>query len=202
MYPVPPPSPLSELDFLRWSQSHGNVPAEWINGEVSFMHPIVPTHDDARWIVATLMRHFCNRQRLGQVKLNTWTRFETPRPQLRGPDVLFVRAGRDQIITQRHVSEPPDLVVEVVSPGDESRDYRDKYYLYEASGVREYWIVDPASQSIEAYRLNDQRKYVRFYERDGKLRSEVVAGWYIRPEWLWSDPQKDVLEALAELEKA
>jgi Uma2 family endonuclease len=138
--------------------------------------------------------------RMGRVQMNTWTRFQAPRKQVRGPDVLFVRAGREHVITARHVSEPPDLVIEVVSPGDESRDYRDKFLVYEASRVREYWIVDPPSQSIEAYRLDDNGKYQRFYERDGKFISQVVAGWYVRPEWLWAEPEKDVLQALAELE--
>ena len=43
---------------------------------------------------------------------------------------------------------PPRLVVEVVSPGDESkpnytRDYRDKRDQYAAIAIPEYWIVDP-----------------------------------------------------------
>jgi Uma2 family endonuclease len=202
MYPEPPPAPVSEEDYMRWSESHGYVRAEWIDGEISFMPPVGPVHDDCSWWIGALVRLFVARHKLGRVKFDTWTRFRVPRPELRGPDILFVRSGREHVFTDRNVSEPPDLIIEVVSPGDESRDYRDKYLLYEAAGVREYLIVDPASQSIEAYRLNSNGKYERFYERDGKLASEVVAGWYVRPEWLWGDPQKDVLEALAELEQA
>lgn len=201
MYPEPPPSPVSETEYMRWSESHGYVRAEWIDGEISFMPPIGPIHEDANWWLATLMRLFCDHRKLGRVKMDTWTKFKIPRPQLRGPDVLFIRADRAHLIGNRNVAEPPDLIIEVVSPGDESRDYRDKYHLYEAAGVREYWIVDPASQAIEAYRLDTSGKYQRFFERDGKLASEVVTGFYVRPEWLWTDPQKDVLAALAELEQ-
>lgn len=43
---------------------------------------------------------------------------------------------------------PPLLVVEVVSPGQERRDYRYKRSEYAARGIAEYWIIDPAQQKI------------------------------------------------------
>jgi Uma2 family endonuclease len=199
LYPEPPAHPVSEEEYYRWSERHGYVRAEWIDGEVSFMSPVGPTHDDYTWWIGALLRHFVEAKNLGKVKFDTWTRFQIPRPQVRGPDVLFVRQERAGIITDRNVSEPPDFVIEVVSPGDESRDYRDKFLLYEASRVREYWIVDPASESIEAYRLDVHGKYARYYEQDGKFTSELIPGWYLRSTWLWQRPHPDVLVALAEL---
>lgn len=38
---------------------------------------------------------------------------------------------------------PPMLVVEVVSPNQEKRDYRYKRSEYATRGIPEYWIVDP-----------------------------------------------------------
>ncbi len=43
---------------------------------------------------------------------------------------------------------PPLLVVEVVSPGQETRDYRYKRSEYAARGIAEYWIVDPMQQRV------------------------------------------------------
>jgi Uma2 family endonuclease len=43
---------------------------------------------------------------------------------------------------------PPLLVVEVVSPGQENRDYRYKRSEYAARGIAEYWIVDPMQQKV------------------------------------------------------
>lgn len=45
---------------------------------------------------------------------------------------------------------PPDLVIEIVSPGDLQRDrnYIAKRTQYQDRGIPEYWIVDPQRQSI------------------------------------------------------
>jgi Uma2 family endonuclease len=51
----------------------------------------------------------------------------------------------------------PDLVVEVVSPGQENaaRDYRYKRSEYAVCGIREYWIVDPGCGVVSVLELVD-----------------------------------------------
>lgn len=46
---------------------------------------------------------------------------------------------------------PPELVVEVVSPSQESRDYRYKRSEYAARGIAEYWIVDAIAQKVTLF---------------------------------------------------
>lgn len=50
---------------------------------------------------------------------------------------------------------PPDLVVEVFSPGSVRREKIDKFEVYEAYGVRECWMIDPHEQYIEVYQRDD-----------------------------------------------
>lgn len=45
----------------------------------------------------------------------------------------------------------PDWVIEVVSPFDPQRDYDIKLFKYRSAGVREYWIVNPATHTVTVY---------------------------------------------------
>ncbi len=47
---------------------------------------------------------------------------------------------------------PPDLVIEVLSPGNAAHDLVRKLALYDRMGVAEYWVVDPATRRVEVYR--------------------------------------------------
>jgi len=69
------------------------------------------------------------------------------------PDVSIV--CRPEIIKENGVFGAPDLVVEVSSPGTIRRDRGHKMQTYAQHGVSEYWIVDPATMSIEVYHLRN-----------------------------------------------
>jgi len=45
----------------------------------------------------------------------------------------------------------PDLIIEVLSPGTSTRDWKNKFDLYEEAGVGEYWIVAPGDQNISVF---------------------------------------------------
>ena len=49
----------------------------------------------------------------------------------------------------------PDMVVEVLSPSTQERDWGEKLALYRKAGVREYWIVDPAGRFVAVHVLRD-----------------------------------------------
>lgn len=71
------------------------------------------------------------------------------------PDVMII--CKKEIIKRNGVHGAPDLVVEVLSPGTEKRDRGYKKDLYEKSGVREYWLVEPETQTVEVYLLKDKK---------------------------------------------
>ncbi|MCF7949871.1 MAG: Uma2 family endonuclease [Spirochaetia bacterium] len=48
----------------------------------------------------------------------------------------------------------PDIAAEVLSPYTSVKDQREKLALYERFGVKEYWIIDPANQTLSVYSLS------------------------------------------------
>ncbi len=71
------------------------------------------------------------------------------------PDLLVVTA--EQARQALLEDELPRLVVEVLSPGaaNRARDLEDKFDLYQAVSVPAYWVLDPVSQLLRAWRLTD-----------------------------------------------
>ncbi|MBD1394069.1 Uma2 family endonuclease [Mucilaginibacter glaciei] len=47
----------------------------------------------------------------------------------------------------------PDIVVEILSPGNNQTELRNKYEVYEESGVLEYWIISPQDKTFLKYTL-------------------------------------------------
>ena len=98
------------------------------------------------------LTNYLNDNPVGEVILGPGVVFDSYDAVI--PDLLFVAAGREYIITDRGLIDAPDLVVEVLSPGETNseRDREIKRQLYSQRGVREYWIVDPQLKAIEVYR--------------------------------------------------
>jgi Uma2 family endonuclease len=51
----------------------------------------------------------------------------------------------------------PDLIVEITSDSTMKKDYNEKFNIYEENGVREYWIVNPDSQCVEIFKLENEK---------------------------------------------
>ena len=70
------------------------------------------------------------------------------------PDVVYFSPERMHLVDiKRVIRHAPDLCVEVLSPSTAATDRGKKMQMFARYGVREYWIVDPASESIEVYEL-------------------------------------------------
>lgn len=74
----------------------------------------------------------------------------------------------------------PDWVIEIVSPGSKSMDYFTKLIKYQAGGVREYWIVNPAKEQIMVYQFDDDKiKEVESYSFDEDVPVGIYPGFSI-----------------------
>jgi len=53
----------------------------------------------------------------------------------------------------------PDLIVEILLPGNSKKEMKIKYALYEEAGVKEYWIVFPSEYVLQQFILNEKGRY-------------------------------------------
>ncbi len=192
-----PPSHMTEEEFLAWCDE--DVRAEWVDGEVIIMAPANSDHIDLNDWLTSVMRSFVEHHDLGRIfSTELLVRFAKQRRR-RMPDLLFVAKSRLEIIKTAHIEGAPDMIVEIVSPDSESRDWRIKYHEYERAGVREYWIIDPMSKGIEAYALDEHNAYRRIETAGDAIASVVLPGFFIRPSWLWAEKRIGIVAALREL---
>lgn len=76
----------------------------------------------------------------------------------------------------------PDLVIEILSPGNSEKEVKLKFSLYEEAGVIEYWIVHPSEQTIVVFILNENKKYdgAKIYAGNDSIKSIAVNGLIIK----------------------
>jgi len=54
----------------------------------------------------------------------------------------------------------PDLIIEILSPGNSRTEMKDKFELYQEAGVLEYWVVSPIERTIQVWKLTEQGIYI------------------------------------------
>jgi Uma2 family endonuclease len=192
---------MSEREFEAWDTD--GVRAEWVDGEVILMAPASMGHVGLNGWLWRLIGDFVEHRELGEVfGIEAQVRLSAI-PSRRNPDLFFVAQRRLQIVKRTYLEGPPDLVIEIVSPDSESRDWRDKFLEYERAGVREYWIFDLESKQMEAYSLPSRgraaKKYRRLKEVDGRIDSKVLRGFYLSSSWVFRSPRPKVAVVLKEL---
>ncbi len=76
----------------------------------------------------------------------------------------------------------PDLIVEILSPSTAAEDLKDKFTLYEESGVKEYWVVYPGESVLEIFKLDEEGKYQsdNIYTRKDTVKIGIIGGLNIK----------------------
>jgi Uma2 family endonuclease len=81
------------------------------------------------------------------------------------------------ILSSRGIEGIPNLVAEIISPSNIFSDRNIKKKIYQAIGVAEYWIVDPANKIIEIYNT-DQKNWdtpTLYLAEEGIVTSSVIS---------------------------
>ena len=144
---------LTEEEFLT-SKYDGY---ELVDGE-----PVeVPMGGKSAWLGGEAFHHirtFLEHNPIGLVfPQDTAFKAWPSRPNhLRKPDTMVFLNGRfpGDEVPEGAIEIPPDLAVEVVSPGDNARDLEEKVAEYLEAGVRLIWVIYPETRSAHVFRLN------------------------------------------------
>ena len=150
---------------------------ELIKGELLTMPP--PKYEHGR-IVINLGIHlgqYIKANRLGVVFAETGYKLETNPDTVLGPDVSFIAERRIGNIPDGYYPGPPDLAVEVLSPGDRRGNVERKTDLWIALGAMSVWLVHPRHRTVEVVRRDGYRKL--FHESD-ELIDDTVSGFRVK----------------------
>ena len=147
-----------------------------LDGELVLAPSPITKH---QWIVVRLLvalHQFVTAQELGTTFIAPYDAVLSQH-DVAQPDILFVSNARAAIITEANIQGAPDLVVEILSPGTARYDRGYKRDLYSRHNVLEYWLVDPATETVEVLTQGDTGLTVAAVNRRADtLTSPLLAG--------------------------
>ena len=154
--PVPAPKDrYTFADCLTWSE---NERIEIINGEAVMMAPPTRIHQEILMELSRQLANFLEGKKCKVYPAPFAVRLfekdgDTPEDvdTMVEPDISVV-CDHDKL-DKHGCKGAPDLVVEVLSPSTQRHDRLVKLDLYQRAGVREYWIVDPDSSTVQVFML-------------------------------------------------
>lgn len=142
---------MTARQFLELGEDPPGVRLELVDGEVAVSPSPTPRHSYAVGALHAILKAYVDEHDLGEVLMDVDTIFGEY--DVRRPDIFYFTKARRRFIGEKAIEGPPDLTVEVLSPGNERTDRRDKFALYASGKVKHYWIVDPDQKTIESYSL-------------------------------------------------
>jgi Uma2 family endonuclease len=138
----------SDEDYLMLSKRTNRL-VELTDGFIEELPVPTDKHQAIADFLFSLLKIFVGRA--GRVRYAPLRLRIRPR-KFREPDILLLLDARDPRRSDKFWSGA-DLVVEVVSPDKPERDRVEKRLDYAEGGIPEYWIVDPAAETITVLRL-------------------------------------------------
>jgi Uma2 family endonuclease len=91
------------------------------------------------------------------------------------PDISFISNKRIETIPSGYLEIPPDLAVEVISPGESKAKVERKTAQWLALGAKDVWLVDPHKKTVEVYSAEAQTTV--FHEADELVDYDLVPGF-------------------------
>ena len=150
---------------------------ELIKGELLTMTPPKPLHGRIVTNLAVILGLYVKANRLGVVYSESGYHLERGPDTVLGPAMSFVSAQRVNQSDEQYYDGPPDLAIEVLSPGDRKSYIERKLALYLEAGARSVWLVNPRRRTVEVVSSPGDRR--TFHETD-ELTDDTVPGFRVK----------------------
>ena len=152
MASVAPARLMTALEFMEADLGDGTF--ELVKGEVVRMAPPMPEHGRVCVNVTFVLESFGRQSGLGYALADSAVQTRRDPDTVRGPDVCFYSYSRwpRSEVGRGIPPVPPDLAVEVYSPGNRQWEVQAKVSEYLDVGVSLIWVVYPRSRSVAMYR--------------------------------------------------
>lgn len=137
-----------------WKMPHDGMRRELLRGEVRTMSPAGSEHGSIVVEVTIPLGNHVKAHKLGRVfGAETGFKIGSNPDSVLAPDVAFVRQERipSSGIPRAYWPGAPDLVVEVVSPGDTAEEVDDKVAEWISAGVKAVWVVKPKRRTVTVH---------------------------------------------------
>jgi len=118
------------------------------------------------------LRDFIKKNKTGKARVAPYDVYLDAKNAFQ-PDIVYVSNERTHLIKPNGLHGAPDLVIEILSPSNSKYDLQDKKDVYERSGVKEYWIIDPEDNSTTGYYLVGD-EYHEFFKGVGRIESKLL----------------------------
>lgn len=146
--------------------------AELIDGIIYMSPSPVTNHQRIVRKLLNKMSDFVELNNLGEMFVSPYDVYLDKHSNAVQPDVIYVSKENANIV-EDHIQGVPDLLIELLSPGNKSHDTVKKKILYEKFGVKEYWIIDPQTKESIGYTL-DGKVYKEFFRSTGEITSRLL----------------------------
>ena len=179
-------------EYLEYDDGTDNR-YELVDGELV---EVPPESEPNNWFAMSLCYKFVEFINPRLVRLNCEIQVPVLQPkdaQNRFPDLIVLREEHLRLTGKRFTitlkMPPPQLIVEVVSPGraNRERDYDRKREQYQAVGIPEYWIVDPEQQTITVLYLEQAGYSEQVFRGSEGIVSRFFPDLVLTPEEVFAD---------------
>lgn len=147
--------------------------AELIDGSIYMSPAPTPKHQRIIGKLFRVLTDFVEKKKLGEIFFSPCDVFLDETANAVQPDIIFISSDNSSLVGDDAIHGVPDMLLEVLSPGNSQHDLVRKKELYQKFQVKEYWIINPDTNETFGFILKGG-KYVDTGRFNGKIKSTLL----------------------------